>query len=67
MEHLITYLKSNRGKQQELAKFLGLYPSTVSQWRAVPAEHVRKVYDFTGIALQLLRPDLYDGMKEAAE
>ena len=66
MEHLVAYFKANRGQQKKLAAELGLYPSTVSQWKAVPAEHVRKVADFTGIAPALLRPDLFEGMESAA-
>lgn len=66
MEHLVAYLKANRGQQKKLAAELGLYPSTVSQWKAVPAEHVRKVADFTGIAPAVLRPDLFEGMESAA-
>lgn len=62
MEKLIAYLKANRGKQTELAAFLGLYPSTVSQWKSIPPEHVRKVSEFTGIEPALLSPDLYAGM-----
>ena len=65
MEHLSAYLKANRGQQRLLAEYLGLYPSTVSQWKAVPAEHVRKVADFTGIALKDLRPDLYGNLEAA--
>lgn len=59
MEHLLAYLKANRGKQRELATFLKLYPSTVSQWKAVPAEHARKVAEFTGIPVEKLRPDVF--------
>lgn len=66
MEHLRAYFKANRGKQQELANHLGLGASTVSQWQNVPAEHVRKVGEFTGIPLADLRPDLFAGL-EAAE
>lgn len=65
MEHLIAFFKANRGKQKELADYLGLYPSTVNQWKDVPAEHVRKVSDFTGISLTKLRPDLYKGVEAA--
>lgn len=56
-----------RGQQIRLAKHLGLYPSTVSQWQSVPAEHVRAVAEFTGIEPAKLRPDLYAGMVEAAQ
>jgi DNA-binding transcriptional regulator YdaS (Cro superfamily) len=66
MDRLIAYFKANRGKQKALADELGLYPSTVSQWKVVPAEHVRKVAEFTGIAPAILRPDLFEGMESAA-
>jgi len=59
MEHLNRYFKANRGKQRELATFLGLYPSTLSQWKAVPDIHVRKVSEFTGISRHELRPDIF--------
>lgn len=59
MEHLRTYLKANRGKQIQLAQFLGLWSSTVCQWRDVPAIHVRKVAEFTGISTHDLRPDIF--------
>lgn len=66
MEHLTAFFKAHRGQQIALAKHLGLYPSTVSQWKDVPPEHVRKVHEFTGIPLAKLRPDLYKGMETAA-
>lgn len=68
MEQFTAYLKNHRGKQQELAKFLGLRPSTVCQWKEVPIAHVRKVSEFTGIPTQVLRPDLHAAIgSEAAE
>lgn len=67
MEHLIAYFKANRGKQRELATHLGLYPSTVSQWKDVPSEHVRKVSEFTNIPIADLRPDLAAIFAEAAQ
>lgn len=66
MEHLRAYFKANRGKQQELATLLGLGASTVSQWQNVPAEHVRKVAAFTGIAPAVLRPDIFEGLEAAS-
>lgn len=63
MEHLIAYFKTHRGKQRELAEYLKLWPSTVSQWKAVPPDHVRSVSEFTGIPPAKLRPDLYAGME----
>lgn len=59
MEHLVTYFKANRGEQSRLAAHLGLSPSTISQWKAVPAEHVRKVAAFTGLDPAELRPDIF--------
>lgn len=59
MEHLLAYFKANRGKQRELATHLGLFPSTVSQWKEVPAHHARKVAEFTGIPVEQLRPDVF--------
>lgn len=66
MNTLQAYFKANRGKQYELAGFLKLQPSTVSQWKEVPPKHVRKVAEFTGLSLEELRPDLYadvDGVR----
>ena len=60
-----THLKANRGKAVRLAEYLGLAPSTVSQWKNIPAEHVVGVEKFTGIPRQQLRPDLYEGMSAA--
>lgn len=42
-----------------IADELGLSRQAVSGWRAVPAEWVRKISDFTGIPPWRLRPDLY--------
>lgn len=63
MEKLTEYLKANRGKAKKLAEHLGLSPSTISQWKNVPPEHLRGIEDFTGIPRQQLRPDLYEGME----
>lgn len=66
MEHLLAYFKANRGKQRELATHLGLFPSTVSQWRSVPLAHVRRVSEFTDIPIEKLRPDLAKVFAEGA-
>lgn len=65
MDKLRAYLKANRGKAIELARHLGLSPSTVSQWQDVPPEHVRKISDFTGLSPSELRPDLYGWLEPA--
>lgn len=62
MEKLTEYLKAHRGEARKLAAHLGLAPSTISQWKNIPPEHLRGVEDFTGIPRQELRPDLYEGM-----
>lgn len=67
MEKLIEYLKANRGKQIRLAEHLGLQPSTVSQWKSVPPEHVLAVEAFTGLSRHDLRPDVFGPQPEAAE
>ena len=46
-----------------LAEALGKQPSTISQWKSVPAEHVRKVEAFTGIPAHELRPDVFDAVE----
>lgn len=59
MEELTAYFKANRGKQRELAAHLGLYPSTVSQWKSVPAKYARKISEFTGIPVERLCPEVF--------
>lgn len=56
-----------RGDKVRLADFLGLHSTTLCRWQKVPAEHVRKVAQFTGISPSILRPDLYRGMEPAAD
>lgn len=65
MEQFIAYLRANRGAQVRLAALLKLQPSTVSQWKGVPAEHVLAVEEFTGISRHVLRPDVF-GLETAA-
>jgi DNA-binding transcriptional regulator YdaS (Cro superfamily) len=67
MEKLIEYFKANRGMQLKLAKHLNLQPSTVSQWKNVPVEHLPEVSAFTGIPRQELVPHAFREPKEAAE
>lgn len=66
MEHLTTWIAAERGRLTDLAAACGITHSAIYQWKKVPAEHVRKVGEFTGIPLADLRPDLFAGL-EAAE
>jgi TorA maturation chaperone TorD len=59
---------SDRGLQEairaaggvtELARRIGVTQPSVSNWRRVPAERVLAVEEVTGVARDLLRPDLY--------
>jgi DNA-binding transcriptional regulator YdaS (Cro superfamily) len=67
MEKLNEFFKANRGMQIRLARHLGLQPSTVSQWRSVPVEHLAEVADFTGIAREELLPDAFREPRQSAE
>jgi TorA maturation chaperone TorD len=44
----------------ELARRLGLSQPSVSGWKRIPAERVAVVADATGLAREVLRPDLFD-------
>jgi DNA-binding transcriptional regulator YdaS (Cro superfamily) len=67
MEKLSEYFKQNRGAQVRLARALGLRPSTVSQWRSIPVEHLAEVAAFTGISREELLPDAFRPAREPAE
>lgn len=67
MEKLIEYFKANRGMQRRLAEYLGLQPSTVSQWKSIPPEYIPEVSGFTGIPREDLIPDVFRPAREAAE
>lgn len=67
METLRTYLKAERGRMSELAKALSITPGAIAQWDEVPADKLVAIETATGIPRQLLRPDLYEGMMEAAQ
>ena len=47
------------GGVTELARRIGVTQPSVSNWRRVPAERVLAVEEVTGVARDLLRPDLY--------
>ena len=50
-----------------LARHLGVTRGAVAQWERVPAERVIEISRFTGIPREVLRPDLYEDIVEAAE
>ncbi|MGW9230592.1 YdaS family helix-turn-helix protein [Pseudorhizobium sp. NPDC055634] len=50
-----------------LARDLGVTRGALAQWDRVPAERVVEVSRLTGIPRQILRPDLYEELPEAAE
>jgi len=66
MDKLIEYFKANRGQAVRLAKRLNLYPSTISQWKSVPVEHLAEVEEFTGIPRQELLPEAFRDAKAVA-
>lgn len=51
----------------QIAQRLGMSRQRVNLWDAVPAEHVLKVEDATGVSRHDIRPDLYprDGKYDA--
>lgn len=58
-------LRQKRGAMADLARYLGVSPSTVRMWRKVPAELVVDVEACTGVPRETLRPDLYVGYQAA--
>lgn len=60
------FFKANRGMQTKLADLLGLRPSTISQWKAVPVEYLPEVAEFTGISREELLPDAFRPARENA-
>jgi DNA-binding transcriptional regulator YdaS (Cro superfamily) len=52
-------IRAERGLSIRIARELGIYPSTVSQWVKVPDHHVREVARISGMTLHELRPDLW--------
>lgn len=67
MQKLIEYFKANRGMQLKLARHLNLQPSTISQWKNVPVEHLPEVSEFTGIPRAELVPDAFRPAREIVE
>lgn len=59
MEKLLEYLNAERGRRLELAAFLEIAPSAISQWKEVPINRAIAIEAFTGISRKELRPDVF--------
>jgi TorA maturation chaperone TorD len=51
----------------ELARRIGISQPSVSNWDRVPAERVLSVEAATGVARNVLRPDLYDASRDSPD
>ena len=67
MDKLNSWMQEQRGRLSSLASFLNITPAAIKQWQIVPADKLIAIEGFTAIPRQELRPDLFEGMKEAAE
>lgn len=47
------------GGPSAVAKFFGITPSAVSQWKHIPVERVNALSKLTGIPREKLRPDIF--------
>jgi hypothetical protein len=57
---VLTLVSTQRGLSSKLAELCGIAsPNAPHAWTRVPAEHVRKVSEFLGIACHLIRPDVF--------
>lgn len=65
MTELRKYLDGERGRGVFLSIELGVTAGAIWQWAEsqVPAERIFKVSQLTGIALEQLRPDLFEDAK----
>jgi DNA-binding transcriptional regulator YdaS (Cro superfamily) len=50
---------SAAGGKRKLARLLGISHQAISQWRSIPAKHIIKIEEVTGVPRERLRPDLY--------
>jgi TorA maturation chaperone TorD len=55
------------GGVTELARRIGIAQPSVSNWSRIPAERVLSVEAITGVAREVLRPDLYAGAHAAED
>lgn len=60
----IQLIRQRYGLAAALARHLGLRPSTISEWRAIPAHHVVAVAHFSGIPREKLRPDIFQPIEK---
>lgn len=58
------WMNALRGRQTAIAEYLGITRSAVSQWSEVPADKLVQVEAFSGIDRRVLRPDLFEGLRE---
>lgn len=59
MEHLLKYIRSERGRLRDLAAALSLSPSTILTWKDVPPRYVLTIEGVTGVSRHDLRPDVF--------
>lgn len=52
-------------KVSALAEALDVTPGAVSQWKKVPAERLGDVARVTGLTPEIIRPDLFEGVKRS--
>lgn len=48
------------GNISELCRSLGIIPSSLGNWRKVPAARAPEITRLWGVPLHVLRPDLFD-------
>ena len=60
---LTSWMKAVRGRASQLADALNITHAAIPQWREVPADKLVAVEEATGIKRQVLRPDLFEGMR----
>jgi hypothetical protein len=52
-------IRTTKGLQSGLARFLGVTRQAISAWPVVPIDRLRDVEKFTGIPREALRPDIF--------
>ena len=48
-----------KGRRANLAESLGISRQALYSWKSIPAEHVLKIEEITGISRHDLAPDIY--------